>query len=280
MMRPENEMQSLRKLGYWVSLIEIVLAVAYLAAVAAMFITGTIPPAEPYVSIVSVVSLASAPLFVFLWVILHNTAPSETRIFTQTSLAMVVIFATLTSINRYVALTVVRQSMDMGITDGLNWFMPYGWPSIMAAMEVLAWGFFLGLAFLFLAPIFRKGKLELAIFWTLQSPASLAHAHLAFRLQFMLFQALIALISLLQQASTYAAWDESARWWTLVVSLANFVSIYLLVRLYKAEGKRFFDIFKFSRATWKKDLLWFILKYHRHAHRCRAARASRQSDLR
>jgi hypothetical protein len=167
MMRPENEMQSLRKLGYWVSLIEIVLAVAYLAAVAAMFITGTIPPAEPYVSIVSVVSLASAPLFVFLWVILHNTAPSETRIFTQTSLAMVVIFATLTSINRYVALTVVRQSMDMGITDGLNWFMPYGWPSIMAAMEVLAWGFFLGLAFLFLAPIFRKGKLELAIFWTL-----------------------------------------------------------------------------------------------------------------
>lgn len=45
--------------------------------------------------------------------------------------------------------------------------MPYGWPSIMAAMEVLAWGFFLGLAFLFLAPVFRKGKLELAIFWTL-----------------------------------------------------------------------------------------------------------------
>ena len=167
MMRPENEMQSLYKLGYWVSFVEIVLAVAYLAAVAAMFITGTIPPAEPYISIVSVVSLASAPLFVFLWAILHNTAPSETRIFTQTSLALIVIFATLTSINRYVALTVVRQSMDMGITDGLNWFMPYGWPSIMAAMEVLAWGFFLGLAFLFLAPTFRKGRLELAIFWTL-----------------------------------------------------------------------------------------------------------------
>jgi hypothetical protein len=55
----------------------------------------------------------------------------------------------------------------MGVTDGLNWFMPYGWPSIMAAMEVLAWGFFLGLAFLFLAPVFRNGRLELAIFWIL-----------------------------------------------------------------------------------------------------------------
>jgi hypothetical protein len=74
---------------------------------------------------------------------------------------------------------------------------------------------------------------------------------------FMLFQALIALIFFAM--GNTSAWDESARWWTLVVSLANFVSIYLLVRLYKAEGKRFFDIFKFSRATWKKDLLWFIL---------------------
>lgn len=155
------------KLGYWVSLIEIVLAVAYLAAVAAMLIAGNIPPAEPYISIISVVSLASAPLFVFLWAILHHIAPPETKVLTQTSLALIVIFATLTSINRYVALTVVRQSLDMGITDGLNWFMPYGWPSIMAAMEVLAWGFFLGLAFLSLAPIFRKGRLELAIFWTL-----------------------------------------------------------------------------------------------------------------
>jgi hypothetical protein len=40
--------------------------------------------------------------------------------------------------------------------------------------------------------------------------------------------------------------------------LANFVSITLLVRLYHAEGKQFFDLFKFSRETWKKDLLWFI----------------------
>lgn len=155
------------KLGYAVSLIEIALTIAYLAAVAAMFMTGTIPPAEPYISIISVVSLASAPLFVFLWAILHNVAASEQKVFTQTSLALIVSFATLTSINRYVALTVVRQSIEMGITDGLNWFMPYGWPSIMAAIEVLAWGFFLGLAFLSLAPIFRKGKLELAIFWTL-----------------------------------------------------------------------------------------------------------------
>ena len=74
---------------------------------------------------------------------------------------------------------------------------------------------------------------------------------------FMLFQALIAMI--LFVTSNASAWDESARWWTFTVSFTNFVSIYLLVRLYDAEGKRFFDLFKFSPTTWKKDLLWFIL---------------------
>jgi hypothetical protein len=74
---------------------------------------------------------------------------------------------------------------------------------------------------------------------------------------FILFQALIALI--LTVTGTKSAWDESARWWTFMVSFANFVSIYLLIRLYNAEGKRFLDIFKFSRAEWKKDLLWFIV---------------------
>ena len=155
------------KLGYWMSIIEIVLAAIYLGSVAGMFISGTIPPAEPYISIVSIVSLASVPIFIFLWAILHSVSSPGKKVFTQTSLALIVIFGTLTSINRYIALTVVPQSQEMGITNGLNWFMPYGWPSIMAAMEVLAWGFFLGLAFLFLAPVFRKRKLEIAIFWTL-----------------------------------------------------------------------------------------------------------------
>jgi hypothetical protein len=74
---------------------------------------------------------------------------------------------------------------------------------------------------------------------------------------FLLFQALIALI--LFATGTSSAWDESARWWTFMAFLANFASIYLLVRLFNAEGKRFFDLSRFSRETWKKDLLWFIL---------------------
>jgi len=55
-----------------------------------------------------------------------------------------------------------------------------------------------------------------------------------------------------------SAWDESARYWTFLAFLANFVSLYLLVRLFKTEGKRFWDILRFSRETWKTDLLLFV----------------------
>jgi len=73
---------------------------------------------------------------------------------------------------------------------------------------------------------------------------------------FVLIQSLIALLLLM--AGTASAWDESARWWMFIVSLANFASLYLLLRLFNAEGKRFWDILRFSRETWKKDLLWYI----------------------
>ena len=73
---------------------------------------------------------------------------------------------------------------------------------------------------------------------------------------FLFFQLLVTLI--LFATGTQSAWDESARWWMLFVSLANFASLYLLVRVFNAEGKRFWDILRFSRETWKTDLLWYI----------------------
>ena len=58
---------------------------------------------------------------------------------------------------------------------------------------------------------------------------------------FIIFQALIMLA--LAVSGTATSWNEAARWWTFMAFLANFVSIYLLVRLFNAEGKRYFDIF-------------------------------------
>jgi hypothetical protein len=54
------------------------------------------------------------------------------------------------------------------------------------------------------------------------------------------------------------AFRESARWWPFFAIGANLTSLYLLVRLFRAEGRNFWDILKFRRETWKTDLLWLL----------------------
>ena len=155
------------RFGYWLSLLVLVLALAYLGLIIAALASGDFPPVGPLQMPISVVTLFSVPAMVLLWTIIHQVTPAGKRAFSLGSLVLMVVFATLTSINRYNALTVVPQATAMGRSEGLEWFLPYGWPSIMAAMEVLAWGFYYGLACLCLAPVFGGNRLEKVIFWTL-----------------------------------------------------------------------------------------------------------------
>ncbi|RPI23091.1 MAG: hypothetical protein EHM70_22965 [Chloroflexota bacterium] len=73
---------------------------------------------------------------------------------------------------------------------------------------------------------------------------------------FFAFQALFSLVFIL--AGNPDGFGESARWWLFLIILSNFVSVYLLVRLYRAEGKRYLDILRFSRTTLKTDILWLL----------------------
>ncbi len=73
---------------------------------------------------------------------------------------------------------------------------------------------------------------------------------------FLLFQALITLVLLTVGKAN--AWDESARWWLFTVIPANLVSVLLLFRLFSSEKKRYLDILRFTKPTWRKDLAWLI----------------------
>jgi hypothetical protein len=156
-----------KRFGFWLAFINLLGGLLYFGLVSVAAIVGGLPPVEPYQTLISIVTFLSIPGLIFLWVVLHRQISPSKQLFSQTSLVLMIVFATLTSINRYTSLTVVPQAQALGQTQGLNWFQPYGWPSIMAAMEVLAWGFYFGLACLCLAPAFLSDKLEKPIFWVL-----------------------------------------------------------------------------------------------------------------
>jgi hypothetical protein len=69
-------------------------------------------------------------------------------------------------------------------------------------------------------------------------------------LLFALFQALLAL--------ALKSWNDSEKYWMLVATLGNVVSILWLYFLFKQEGGKYLPLFHFDTARWKKDLPLFL----------------------
>lgn len=65
-------------------------------------------------------------------------------------------------------------------------------------------------------------------------------------------QALFALFFFLTGSTQ--AWETSANWWIINVALANLICLTLLICSFRAEGRRYWDIFRIQRATLKQDL--------------------------
>lgn len=66
---------------------------------------------------------------------------------------------------------------------------------------------------------------------------------------FLFFQILIALFA--------SSWVISEKYWILTATLTNIISIIFLFLLFRREGINYFNIFRFKRSEFKKDILVF-----------------------
>src|SRR5688572_22271765 len=57
---------------------------------------------------------------------------------------------------------------------------------------------------------------------------------------------------------TATAWEAAAAWWPLGITLANVVNFAALIRLFRADGRNFWEIFRIRREHVKGDLLAFL----------------------
>jgi hypothetical protein len=73
---------------------------------------------------------------------------------------------------------------------------------------------------------------------------------------FFIFQCIFAAFFWL--TGTPDAWTESAHWWIFQPIFANIVTVALLVYAFRAEGKRYIDILRFSKDSVGKDLLLLL----------------------
>jgi len=161
------------RLGFWVALLTAG------SAAAALGIGATTPPRSgpfcsldwagvcvtyPYTDVAAYVprdyywmypALLLGPIFALLVLCIHQQAAAEQKIYSQIALLFAAMAATLLATNYFIQLAVIQPSLLKGETAGLTLFSQYNPHSIFIALEDLG-NLLLGLAFLFVAPLFNQ----------------------------------------------------------------------------------------------------------------------------
>lgn len=117
------------------------------------------PIGDPFFSILEVLIILIAPSLVVAMVAVHAYAAPGDKVYSLTALAFMAILAGITSSVHFVILTVSRQIAAAGFPSAPLLFA-FKWPSVVYALDILAWDVFFALAVLFAAPVFKAGRLE------------------------------------------------------------------------------------------------------------------------
>jgi hypothetical protein len=104
--------------------------------------------------------LLFGPLLLILFACIYELAAGERRLLARIALAFGAIFAALTGLNYFIQLTAVRLAIRHDVTQGLEQIVQANPISAIAATNVLGWSLFLGLASLFMAPVFTGSRLQ------------------------------------------------------------------------------------------------------------------------
>lgn len=156
------------RVGMWASILAALTGVAYLAVLVVGSATqGLAYPPSPFVQLAAgIVTFVVASLLVVVFAAIHQV-PGRRGVLGTSGFGFALLFAAMVSINRFVQLTVIRQAPASAAGADLARFMPYSQGSVMLALEMLGWGFFIALAAFFVAPLFAGDRLQAALRWLL-----------------------------------------------------------------------------------------------------------------
>lgn len=163
-------MKNSYKIAYWSSLLLIIVFAGWIICFAGIAATSPIfrwTNLTDYLAFESANSqflaytakflmLLYGPLFLVFVSSFYDYAKEEDRFYLSLSRLFALGFAVLSSINYFVQLSAVRLNIIHGQTSGLENFVQSNPNSIMTAITMLGWTFFLGLSSAFLVPIFRE----------------------------------------------------------------------------------------------------------------------------
>jgi hypothetical protein len=154
--------RTVRRIGKIAAWLNCAIGVAYLIALAlglASLKSQDEPIGDPYFTVLEALILLMMPPMLTALMALHLESPPEKRIFSLAALCFALATAVITSVVHFTVWTVSRPIAAAGFTAA-PLFFSFEWPSVIYALDILAWDWFYALAMLSLAPIFSQGALE------------------------------------------------------------------------------------------------------------------------
>ena len=156
------------QLGFFASLLGVIVGGFYLLVIIYAISTegfASLASPSPFVQLVGgIVTFLTVPILIILFTAIRFVNKGDKEVLGSLGVNFIILFAATVSINRFVQLTVIQQSLPNVPTD-LTRFLPYATGSVMFALEVLGWGFFSSLAAVFVAPLFSSSPLNKTIRW-------------------------------------------------------------------------------------------------------------------
>ena|SRR5215207_3993931 len=150
-----------RSLGIFSAAATVILLVAYAVTLTvglASLESPQQPIGDPMFTILEVLIIVMMPAMVALIVAVHAWAPMQAKTLTLTSLVFMGLLAGVTSVVHFCVLTLSRQPEFAG-RPWESLVFPFAWPSVVYALDILAWDVFFPLSVLFAAPVFRGSRL-------------------------------------------------------------------------------------------------------------------------
>jgi len=155
--------QKNRRIGVYSAFAVFILSVAYVVVLVLGFLSLKSPQepiGDPYFSLLELLIIILSPLLVVVMASVHAYAAREVKTYSLVALIFMGLMAVVTCSEHFVVLTVSRQIESI---TGLPWlplFFSFKWPSVIYALDILAWDIFFALSVLFAALVFRVGRLE------------------------------------------------------------------------------------------------------------------------
>lgn len=147
-----------------VTLLYIMTGVVWLVSEGDPALRQSLTPTDPYLAILESLIVLWCPLMVVTMASVQAYTAPEKATCSLAALSFMTLLAGVTSSIHFVQLVAVRR-IDPRSLNALAPIvsLPWRWPSVVFALDLLAWDLFFGLSMLFGALIFNGGKLETAL---------------------------------------------------------------------------------------------------------------------